>query len=136
AVLMTLGGIVLWARRRVRGAAAPAAAVLAVAAGSTAQAQTLQNFSVVGSTPVTSIPAGQVNENANSGPDKLFDDTILDESNQIMFDMFNMNYTDPDLFPGGFLGQYAIGGETPGAPDSAVVFMDYGAPVTASWFAY
>jgi len=136
AALMALGGIALWARRRVRGVVAPVAAVIAVAAGSATQAQTLQNFSVVGSTPVTSIPTGQLNENANAGPEKLFDDTILNEPGQIKFDMFKTNYTDPNLFPGGFLGQYARGGETPGAVDSAVVFMDYGTPVTASWFAY
>ncbi|QDV71930.1 PEP-CTERM sorting domain-containing protein [Botrimarina mediterranea] len=134
--MLALAGVVLSTGRRLRGASALLTGFIAVAVGTSAQAQTLQNFGVVGSTPVISIPEGQQNENANAGPDKFFDDTILDESGQIVFDLFSTNYTDPDLFPGGFLGQYAIGGETPGAVDSAVVFMDYGAPVTANWFAY
>ncbi|TWT99479.1 PEP-CTERM motif protein [Botrimarina colliarenosi] len=134
--LIALTGVAIFARRRLRNALVLAIVVAGVSQGSSALAQTLQGFSVVGSTPITSIPAGQLNENENAGPNQLFDDTILDESGQIVFDLFTTNYTDPILFPGGFLGQYAIGGETPGAVDSAFVFMDYGAPVTANWFAY
>ncbi len=134
--LIAMGGLAIWAGRRCRRTVALLVAIAAVAIGSTTQAQTLQGFSVVGSTPSTSIPSGQQNENANAGPEMLFDDSILDETGQIVFDLFSTNYTDPDLFPGGFLGQYAIGGEMPGVADSAVVFMDYGTPVSANWFAY
>jgi hypothetical protein len=134
--LVAMGGVACWTGRRFRRSAALLVAMVAVAIGTTTQAQTLQGFSVVGSTPITSIPEGQQNENENAGPDKFFDDEILDETGQIVFDLFKTNYTDPDLFPGGFLGQYAIGGEMPGVADSAVVFMDYGAPVSANWFGY
>ncbi|WP_442484436.1 PEP-CTERM sorting domain-containing protein [Aeoliella sp. SH292] len=133
--LIALAGVVVWAGRRVRGAAA--LAVLAtVALGSTAEAQSQLHFTVAGSTPVTSIPATQQNENANTGPEKMFDDAIVDEAGHVDYDLFFTNYTSAQQFPTGFLGQYAMGAETPGQPDSAVVFMDYGSPISANWFAY
>jgi len=136
AALLALGCIVACISRR-RRSVALLAAVAAFSIGSRTHAQqSLQNFSVVGSTPITSIPVGQQNENANAGPEKMFDDDVLDDPGQIVFDLFSTNYTDPELFPGGFLGQYAIGGEMPGVADSAVVFMDYGSSVSANWFAY
>ncbi len=134
--LIALVALAVCTTRHLRGTVAKLIAVAVVAAGSSTQAQTLQNFSVVGSTPITTIPAGQQNEGENASPDRLFDDTILDEPGRVELDLFSTNYTDPDLFPGGFLGQYAIGGEMPGVSDAAVVFMDYGTSVSANWFAY
>ena len=135
--LVALGGMALLVSRRYRATVAVLVTVVAMAVATRSHAQaTLQDFSVVGSTPTTSIPEGQQNESETAGPDQWFDDGILDETGQIVYDLFSTNYTDADLFPNGFKGQYAIGGETPGEVDSAVVFMDYGSPVTANWFAY
>lgn len=134
--LIVLGGLGLFTRRQLRGTLAVLAAANTVMLATPTHAQTLQNFSVVGSTPTTSIPAGQANENDGATPDELFDDTILDEAGRIEFDLFTTNYTDPDLFPDGQLGQWAIGMEMPGVQDTATVFMDYGSTVSANWFAY
>lgn len=135
--ILALAGVVVCGWRRLGRAVAMLVAIAVISGGASLQAQTLQGFSVVGSTPTVSIPEGQLNEGENAGPDQLFDDDVLDESpTRIESDLFVTNYTDADLFPGGFLGQYAIGGEMPGVTDSAVVFMDYGTSVTANWFAY
>ncbi|WP_425397309.1 PEP-CTERM sorting domain-containing protein [Aeoliella sp.] len=132
--ILAIGGLMLCGTRRFRGIAAAMFTVLLVAMGSNSQAQSMQNFSIVqgsNNPPVTSIPAGQENENETSTPAEFFDDTILDDPGQIPFDLFATDYNDPELFPTGPPNQYAGLGADP-----KVVFFDYGTSVSANWFMY
>ncbi|QDU58712.1 PEP-CTERM sorting domain-containing protein [Aeoliella mucimassa] len=129
--LFAIAGAVAFGVRRRRHIAAMVAMLGFLAVPALSQAQSMQNFSVVGSTPTTSIPADQANENETSGPDNFFDDTILDDPGQVVFDLFSTDYNDPELFPTGPPAQYAGLGVEP-----KVVFLDYGSSVTANWFMY
>ncbi len=86
-----------------------------------------QTFSVVGGKPI-GITTPDALENAQSGPEQLFDDIFFEQNpSNINQSLFAENYTELQ----GVYAQFA--GQGP-APKS--VFFDYGSPVTANWFAY
>ncbi|QDU57238.1 PEP-CTERM sorting domain-containing protein [Aeoliella mucimassa] len=90
-----------------------------------------QSFSVVGGSPnfypSITIPEGQANDQESQGPEKLFDDTYLDEGTNINTELFLLDYNDLEVE----LDQYAGDGVGP-----MTLFMDYGSSVSANWFAY
>jgi hypothetical protein len=123
-----IGGIgVCRLRRPVGGAAA-----IVIVGLITAPAANAQTYTNVGNVPVgITIPAGQMNETAMSGPEHLFDDTFLDDPAPALNDeLFVLDYNDPMLNCPNCL-QYAGLNAQP-----KTVFFDYGSPVTANWFAY
>jgi len=92
-------------------------------------AQSFVNSSLTA--PTTSIPAGQQNETAGSGPEHFFDDVFLDTSATTINDeLFILDYNDPDLNCANCLQYQGLG------EDPKTVFLAYSAPVTANWFAY
>ncbi|MGL4512380.1 MAG: hypothetical protein ACRCT8_04760 [Lacipirellulaceae bacterium] len=110
------------AGRRARRAAGVTLAAAAMGAASPAGAQT---FSVVGTAPVATTP--DPTENAESGPGNFFDDGFIDGA--INDELFVLDYNDPNLV-GDYLQYQGLGS----APKT--VFLDYGASVSANWFAY
>lgn len=113
--------------RRRAAAALATAAVLIVGVLATTDNAAAQEFSVVGGLPSITIPEGQANDQETQGPEKLFDDTYLDEGNNINTELFLLDYNDLTAD----LDQYAGDGVGP-----MTLFMDYGSSVSANWFAY
>ncbi|TWT85895.1 hypothetical protein Pla123a_07020 [Posidoniimonas polymericola] len=118
-------------RRRAIVAKAPVAAAVALSVLCASQASA--QYQLVGpidqTTIVTSIPAGQENENENSGPENLLEDPFMAPDLDINLDLFNFSYATPDLDPAPL--QYAGLGVAP-----KTVFFDYGSSVTANHFVY
>lgn len=113
-------------RRRVA-----AAALLGVVLLAPTQQAAAQLFTNVGGTPISvTKPVNQLNETVDSGPMNLFDDGVLDGPGAIAFELFSIDYNNPNL-PGGPFDQYAGLGAAP-----KTVFFDYGSTVNANWFAY
>lgn len=113
---------------RVAGTAVVAFMLVSLCGPSSAQAQSFTN---VGQVPASiTIPADQMDENADSGPVNFFDDDFLDDPGTIDGELFLLDYNDPNL-QGGPYAQYAGLG-----PEPKTVFFDYGSSVSANWFAY
>lgn len=128
-VFSAIVGVLSQRKRRTARVAAAAVGFAMLAGAGEVQAQTFTNSTLTA--PTTSIPAGQQNETAGSGPEHFFDDTFLDSSPTAIDDeMFILDYNDPNLNCANCL-QYQGLGEEP-----KTVFMDYGTPVSANWFAY
>lgn len=133
-LILLLGAAVAglgFARSRKGRRAVAAVAIAGVLGGLSASDAYAQTFTNVGGTPVsTSIPADQMNETAESGPDNFFDDDFLDDPGIINGELFLLDYNDPTLQGGPFLQYAGLGG------DPKTVFFDYGSSVSANWFAY
>ena len=120
-----IGGITWRTRRRIspRAVAILAAMVIVPLTASNALGQ----FTSLGA-PIGVTTPDEV-ENENSTPSNLFDDDVLDDfgGTQINSDLFAVDYNQitADTL------QYAGQGSAP-----KTVFLDYGSPVTANWFAY
>lgn len=118
------GGVLLWGRRGLFSIATFFVALIQLG-GTEAVAQT---FTVAGGTPTATTP--DPTEFPESGPQNFFDDTFLDDPGVIQSELFVLDYNDPDLMGGPFAQYQGLGG-TP-----KTVFFDYGASVSANWFAY
>lgn len=110
-------------RRRSAAYALAAVAVCHIGASGAAA----QSFTVSGGAPTATTP--DPTELPDTGPQNFFDDTFLDDPGAIQSELFLLDYNDPDL--AGDFAQYQGLGAGPKS-----VFLDYGAPVSANWFAY
>lgn len=129
-VMLAIGAVLMGGRRmrRIASGIAPVVGLAVVLAvwGSAVEAQTFTNLGQTAAPATSPDP----NETADSGPEKLFDDTFLDGSD-INVDLFTLNYADGNIFPPGTVAQYAGMGEEP-----KTVFMDFGSAIAPKWFAY
>jgi hypothetical protein len=107
-------------------------AAIVVIAAINVPAANAQTYTNVGGTPAgITIPAGQMNETAMSGPEHFFDDAFLNDPAPALNDeLFILDYNDPMLNCPTCLQYQGLG------PQPKTVFFDYGSPVTANWFAY